>query len=148
MTKAAREITKINEKSKKSRNQSCENHQGENHEKREKHENREKHEKREINTKNALMATKSAPTAPKKHEQREFSKMHTRSHRKRTRKCPRLPGKRHIPWKTYVFFWLCLPLTSRLVAVLLFKQNGPCHKGNIASFLKTEITPAAALPCC
>jgi hypothetical protein len=78
--------------------------QGENHEKREKHENREKHEKREINTKNALMATKSAPTAPKKHEQREFSKMHTRSHRKRARKCPRLPGKRHIPWKTYVFF--------------------------------------------
>jgi hypothetical protein len=30
--------------------------------------------------------------------------MHTRSHRKRARKCPRLPGKRHIPWKTYVFF--------------------------------------------
>ena len=144
MTKAAREITKIKEISKKSRNQSCENHQSENHEKRE---NREKHEKREINTKNALMATKSAPTAAKKHEQREFSKMHTKSHRKRARKCPRLPGKRPIPWKTYVFL-LCLPLTSRLVAVLVLKQNGPCHKGNIASFLKTEITPAAALPCC
>jgi hypothetical protein len=148
MTKAARKITKIKEKSKKSRNQSCENHQGGKSRKtrktrksRKTRKTRNKHEKR------ANGHEKRANGPEKARTTRIFKNAYQKPQKTRA-KMSEVARKKTYSLENICVFLLCLPLTSRLVAVLVLKQNGPCHKGNIASFLKTEITPAAALPCC